>query len=153
MSRRTPRSQRPQPPQRIQRSPRSRPAADAPCPCGLPAPYGECCGRFHSGQSAAPTAEALMRSRFSAFAVEDAAYLLRSWHPGTRPPRVDFDAGQRWQRLEILAATGGTAFHTTGTVTFRAHCTVRGEPGELREHSRFERYEGAWVYVDGDTEE
>jgi SEC-C motif domain protein len=91
-----------------------------------------------------------MRSRFSAFAVEDAAYLLRSWHPATRPPRVDFDAGQRWQRLEILATTGGTAFHTTGTVTFRAHYTSRGEPGELREHSRFERYEGAWVYVDGD---
>lgn len=91
-----------------------------------------------------------MRSRFSAFAVGDAAYLLRSWHPGTRPPRVEFDAGQLWRRLEILGTTGGTAFHTTGTVTFRAHFTVRGEPGELREHSRFERYEGAWVYVDGD---
>lgn len=72
-----------------------------------------------------------MRSRFSAFAVEDSAYLLRSWHPETRPPRVDFDAGQRWQRLEILATTGGTAFHTTGTVTFRAHYTFRGSPASF----------------------
>ncbi|WP_406071369.1 YchJ family metal-binding protein [Streptomyces sp. NBC_01020] len=155
MSRRTPRPQRPQQArqaQQAQQAQQGRPAADAPCPCGLSAPYGECCGRFHSGQSAAPTAEALMRSRFSAFAVEDGAYLLRSWHPETRPPRVDFDAGQRWRRLEILATTGGTAFHTTGTVTFRAHYTFRGEPGELREHSRFERYEGAWVYVDGVVE-
>lgn len=72
-----------------------------------------------------------MRSRFSAFAVEDGAYLLRSWHPETRPPRVDFDAGQRWRRLEILATTGGTAFHTTGTVTFRAHYTFRGSPASF----------------------
>lgn len=94
-----------------------------------------------------------MRSRFSAFAVEDAAYLLRSWHPETRPPRVDFDAGQRWHELEILATGEGSAFHTTGTVTFRARYTFRGEPGELREHSRFERYDGAWVYVDGDEDD
>ncbi|WP_406135481.1 YchJ family protein [Streptomyces sp. NBC_01089] len=144
MSRRTPRPQKPRQAQLTRP-----PAADSPCPCGLPAPYGQCCGRFHSGQAAAPTAEALMRSRFSAFAVGDTAYLLRSWHPETRPPRVDLDAGQRWGRLEILATTGGTAFHTTGTVTFRAHFTSRGKPGELCEHSRFERYEGAWVYVDG----
>lgn len=69
-----------------------------------------------------------MRSRFSAFAVEDAAYLLRSWHPETRPPRVDFDAGQRWHELEILATGEGSAFHTTGTVTFRARYTFRGSP-------------------------
>ncbi|MCX4553847.1 YchJ family metal-binding protein [Streptomyces sp. NBC_01387] len=159
MSRRTSRPSRsPQPHAQQSRSPRRETrrapvAADAPCPCGLPAAYGACCGRFHSGQAAAPTAEALMRARFSAFAVEDEAYLLRSWHPDTRPPRVEFDAGQRWQRLEVLDATGGSAFHTTGTVTFRAHYSYRSEPGELREHSRFERYEGAWVYVDGVVEE
>lgn len=94
-----------------------------------------------------------MRSRFSAFAVEDADYLLRSWHPDTRPPRIEFDTGQRWQRLEILDTTGGSPFHTSGTVTFRAHWTNRGESGELGERSRFERHEGAWVYVDGVVEE
>ncbi|MEV6794482.1 YchJ family metal-binding protein [Streptomyces sp. NPDC051320] len=150
MSRRTSRPRRVQQPPHPRQDRGHRPVtAEAPCPCGLPAPYGECCGRFHAGRAAAPTAEALMRSRFSAFAVGDAAYLLRSWHPGTRPPRVEFDPEQHWQRLEILETTEGSAFHTRGTVTFRAHYTYRGEPGELEERSTFERHDGAWVYVDG----
>lgn len=119
------------------------------CPCGLPEPYEKCCGRFHSGAAAAPTAEALMRSRYCAFVRGDAAYLLRTWHPRTRPARLDLDPGVRWTGLEILGTTGGTAFHTTGTVTFRA--SYRG--GALQEHSRFERVDGAWVYVDGDFPE
>ncbi|OEJ41873.1 hypothetical protein AR457_06210 [Streptomyces agglomeratus] len=122
-------------------------AAASPCPCGLPA-YGECCGRFHSGAAAAPTAELLMRSRYSAFVVRDAAYLMRSWHPDTRPRSLDLDPDMRWQGLDILATTEGSAFHTTGTVTFRAHYTHRGEPGDLHEQSRFTRHEGAWVYLD-----
>lgn len=89
-----------------------------------------------------------MRSRYSAFVTRDAAYLLRSWHPGTRPRTLDFDPDMRWQALDILATTDGSAFHTTGTVTFRAHYTHQGEPGELHEHSRFTRHEGAWVYLD-----
>ncbi|GLW08829.1 UPF0225 protein [Microtetraspora sp. NBRC 13810] len=132
------------------RSRRTPPRGDGPCPCGLSASYGQCCGRFHAGQ-AAPTAEALMRSRFSAFAVEDEAYLLRTWHPSTRPPRVDFDRDMRWSTLEIENVTDGTPFHTAGTVTFRAHYTHRGRPGQLREQSRFARHEGAWTYLDGDT--
>ncbi|MFJ3196140.1 YchJ family protein [Streptomyces griseoviridis] len=123
-------------------SPRSVPAG---CPCGLPAPYDGCCGRFHRG-APAPTPEALMRSRYSAFVRLDAPYLLRTWHPAARPARLDLDPGTRWTGLEILATTEGTAFHGTGTVTFRA--TYRG--GALHERSRFERVEGAWVYVDGD---
>ncbi|MBY8864638.1 MULTISPECIES: YchJ family protein [Streptomyces] len=119
------------------------------CPCGLPEPYEKCCGRFHSGAAEAPTAEALMRSRYCAFVRGDAAYLLRTWHPRTRPARLDLDPGMRWTGLEILGTTGGTAFHTTGTVTFRA--SYRG--GALQEHSRFERVDGAWVYVDGDFPE
>ncbi|WP_264934625.1 YchJ family protein [Streptomyces sp. A012304] len=115
------------------------------CPCGLPAPYAECCGRFHTG-AAAPTAEALMRSRYSAFVKGDTAYLLRTWHPRTRPGRLDLDPGTRWTGLEILDTVGGSAFHTTGVVEFRA--SYRG--GALRERSRFERVDGAWVYVDGE---
>jgi SEC-C motif domain protein len=87
-----------------------------------------------------------MRSRYSAFVKRDEAYLLRTWHPRTRPPGVDFDPGMRWTGLEILATTGGSAFHTTGTVTFRA--SFKG--GSLHERSRFERVDGAWVYVDGE---
>ncbi|MGW0780942.1 YchJ family protein [Streptomyces sp. NPDC002913] len=119
---------------------------ESPCPCGLPASYAECCGRFHSGAAAAPTCEALMRSRYAAFAVRDAGYLLRTWHPATRPQTLDLDPATRWVRLEIMAATEGSAFHTTGTVTFRAHYTDGGGPGSLHEKSRFVRHEGAWVY-------
>ncbi|MEU7720002.1 YchJ family protein [Streptomyces tibetensis] len=116
------------------------------CPCGLPEAYEVCCGRFHSGAAAAPTAEALMRSRYCAFVKGDAAYLLRTWHPRTRPGTLELDPGMRWTGLEILGASGGSAFHTTGTVEFRA--SYRG--GSLHERSRFERVDGAWVYVDGE---
>jgi len=116
------------------------------CPCGLPQPYDACCGRFHSGAASAPTAELLMRSRYCAFVKGDAQYLLRTWHPRTRPERLDLDPRMRWAGLEILDADGGSAFHTTGTVTFRA--SYRG--GALHERSRFERVDGAWVYVNGD---
>lgn len=87
-----------------------------------------------------------MRSRYSAFVKGDTAYLLRTWHPRTRPARLGLDPGMRWTGLEILDTAGGSAFHTTGTVTFRA--SYRG--GSLHERSRFERVDGAWVYVDGE---
>ncbi|WP_107307847.1 YchJ family protein [Streptomyces caniscabiei] len=116
------------------------------CPCGLGKTYEECCGRYHSGSAGAPTAEALMRSRYSAFVMRDEAYLLRSWHPRTRPADVAFDTTMRWTGLEILDTRDGSAFHTTGTVTFRA--SFRG--GSMHEQSRFERVDGAWVYVDGE---
>ncbi|WP_406864014.1 YchJ family metal-binding protein [Streptomyces sp. HUAS MG47] len=124
--------------------------AASPCPCGLPEPYGDCCGRFHSGTAHAPTAERLMRSRYAAFVVRDEAYLLRTWAPRTRPAEVDFDPGMRWTGLEIRETTDGTAFHQSGTVTFVAGYTHDGRAGSLHERSRFERHEGAWVYVDGD---
>ncbi|MFC9455428.1 YchJ family protein [Streptomyces sp. NPDC059904] len=126
----------------------SRPAPT--CPCGLPAAYDACCGRYHSGRANAPTAEALMRSRYCAFTVKDAAYLLRTWHPATRPTAVTFEPGMKWTGLEILGTTEGSAFHSTGTVTFRARYTDGGRPGSLHERSRFIRLDGAWVYVDGD---
>lgn len=118
----------------------------ATCPCGLPATYQDCCGRLHRGEGAATTAERLMRSRFAAFSVGDAAYLLRTWHPATRPPRLDLDRRLRWVRLEVLEATGGSVVHTEGTVRFRAHYLDRGRPGHLEEHSRFVRLDGRWVY-------
>ncbi|MCD7441885.1 hypothetical protein K4B79_27125 [Streptomyces lincolnensis] len=122
------------------------PARKPSCPCGPAETYDACCGRFHRGEAQPPTAESLMRSRYSAFVKRDEAYLLRTWHPRTRPPRVEFDPGMRWTGLEILATGEGTAFHATGTVTFRA--SFKG--GSLHERSRFERVEGAWVYVHGE---
>ena len=90
-----------------------------------------------------------MRSRFTAFAVHDEAYLLRSWHPSTRPPGVEFDQALRWLRLDILGSTDGGPFGGEGTVEFRAHYAERGQPGELHELSRFVRHDNAWTYLDG----
>jgi SEC-C motif-containing protein len=134
-------------PSRTPRSPRAR-AASTTCPCGLPATYDDCCGRLHRGEVRATTPEQLMRSRFSAFAVHDGAYLLRSWHPTTRPPGIDFDPALRWLGLDILGSTGGSLMGE-GTVEFRARYTESGNVGELRENSRFVRHDQAWVYLDG----
>jgi len=121
-----------------------------PCPCGLPATYDDCCGRFHRGAAKAPTAERLMRSRYSAFSVGDAAYLLRTWHPSTRPATLDLDKKLRWTGLEVLETAGGSAFETQGTVRFRAHYREHGRPGTLDELSRFVLQQGMWLYVGPD---
>jgi SEC-C motif-containing protein len=97
-----------------------------------------------------------MRSRFSAFAVRDSAYLLRTWHRTTRPPRVTVDPAQCWDRLEILATTGGALFDSDGTVEFRAHYRHHGLPRTHHETSRFVREDGCWAYLDetgGHTDE
>ncbi|MFJ5229472.1 YchJ family protein [Kitasatospora sp. NPDC088391] len=125
------------------------PPAVQDCPCGLPTAYADCCGRLHRGEAAAGSAEQLMRSRFSAFAVRDEPYLLRSWHPDTRPAAVDFDPSLRWERLEILGSDEGGPFHTEGSVEFRAHYRQGGRAGAMHEDSRFVRHEGEWVYLDG----
>jgi SEC-C motif-containing protein len=100
---------------------------------------------------AAPTAEALMRARYSAFATGNAEYLLDSWHPDTRPRTLSLDPAQRWERLEILGTTGGGLLHDEGTVEFRAHYEHTTHTGVLHELSRFTKTGGRWVYVDGDT--
>lgn len=130
------------------------PAVDpaSPCPCGLAAPYRECCGSLHTGRTTAATAERLMRSRYAAFVVHDAAYLLRSWHPSTRPSGISFEPAQRWTGLQILHTTGGTAFHAEGTVEFEAHFTVGGHGHSQHEVSRFVREDGHWVYLNAVAE-
>lgn len=123
-------------------------ADDARCPCLSGETYGRCCGRFHSGAAEAPTAEALMRSRYSAFAVMDAEYLLRTWHSSTRPDVLDLDPEQRWMRLDVLGRTGGSPLESEGTVDFVAHYRYGRERGSLHEHSRFVREHGRWLYLD-----
>jgi SEC-C motif-containing protein len=90
-----------------------------------------------------------MRSRFSAYAVHDEPYLLRTWHPTTRPASIVFDPAVRWLRLEILDSADGGPFGTEGIVEFRAHYAEGGRPGELHERSRFLRHDNTWTYVDG----
>ncbi|MHA6759984.1 YchJ family protein [Streptacidiphilus sp. PAMC 29251] len=126
-----------------------------PCPCGLDGrSYGDCCGVLHAADAGSPggataaTAELLMRSRYSAFAVGDAGYLLRSWHSSTRPAELELDPAQQWLRLEVLAASEGGPFHVGGTVVFRAHWSEQGRTGVVEESSRFVREGGAWKYLD-----
>ncbi|MHA6670297.1 YchJ family protein [Homoserinimonas sp. A447] len=119
------------------------------CPCLSGSPYDECCGPFHAGVAAAPTAERLMRSRYSAYAVGDVAYLLRTWHPATRPSELTLlDPELRWYRLDILSTSGGGMLDTDGTVEFRAHFKAADGAGSQHETSRFARHDGGWVYVD-----
>ncbi len=119
------------------------------CPCrrvGEEIAYAQCCQPYHAGLRPAPTAEALMRSRYAAYALRDAAYLGATWHPSTRPRVIDFPADQEWQQLRILAAqeAGDRA-----TVTFVARSRIGGRRHELHETSRFVRDLGRWLYVDG----
>jgi SEC-C motif-containing protein len=93
-----------------------------------------------------------MRSRFSAFALGDTAYLLSSWHASTRPGRLDLDDRMRWTHLEIVSTAAGGPFDDTGTVEFRAHYRAGGGRGVLAERSTFERAGGRWYYVSGDVE-
>jgi SEC-C motif-containing protein len=105
-----------------------------------------CCARFLRGEAVAPTAEALMRSRYTAYAVGDAAYLLATWHPTSRPRRLDLDVDLRWAGLTVLESRGGL-FDTDGVVTFEARYDDGGRTGVLRETSRFVREGGRWFYV------
>jgi SEC-C motif-containing protein len=119
------------------------------CPCGTGLPLAECCGRLHDGSATAATAEQLMRSRYSAFALGDDAYLLATWHPATRPRALDLDREVRWTGLDVLATTGGSLLSAEGTVEFRAHYVVNGTAGAQHENSRFVRDGGQWRYLDG----
>ncbi len=90
-----------------------------------------------------------MRSRYTAFAIGDVDHLRRSWHPRTRPKRLELDPDQRWLFLEIQRTERGGPFDDTGTVEFTAHYRDGAGRGALHEVSRFTRDSGGWVYVDG----
>jgi SEC-C motif-containing protein len=89
-----------------------------------------------------------MRSRYAAFAIGDAEYLLRSWHPRTRPRSLDLDPGTRWLRLDIERTIRGGFGDTEGIVEFTAHARQDGRRTSQHEVSRFEKVSGDWLYVD-----
>lgn len=124
------------------------PASSLPCPCGSGLPYAACCGPRHDGSRPAADAEALMRSRYAAYVLGDAAYLRATWHPDTRPARLALDEPPvpRWLGLKVEShAVLGT---DAAQVTFVARYKVGGRAYRLRETSRFRREGGAWFYVD-----
>jgi SEC-C motif-containing protein len=117
------------------------------CPCLSGETYDQCCGEFHRSTASPATAEQLMRSRYSAFAVRDHAYLLASWHPSTRPTLLELDPDIRWYRLDILRTSQGGRGDTEGSVEFRAYFRSDGGAGDHYENSRFVRIGGLWVYL------
>jgi SEC-C motif domain protein len=140
------------------------------CPCSSGDVYGACCGRLHGtfaakGTLVAPTAEALMRSRYTAFALASTgdlaqaeAYLLATWAPETRPASLALEGpadeggdGVRWVSLDVEETRAGGPFDDAGTVTFTAHFRTPAGPRTQHETSRFVRRKGIWFYRDGDV--
>lgn len=121
------------------------------CPCGSGAPYAACCRPLHDGEPAG-TAEQLMRSRYSAYAVGHLDHVFRTWHPRTRPSDLSPAPGLTWLGLEVLGTVDGGPADDSGEVEFRAR--FRAPDGEhvLHERSRFQRRAGRWVYVDGEID-
>ena len=123
------------------------------CPCrpaGAALPYTACCGNYHVGPQhlLAPNAEALMRSRYSAFVLDLTGYLLATWHPSTRPASVEPNpAGLKWLGLEVRRHAVQDADHAT--VEFVARSKLGGRAQRLHETSRFVRVQGRWLYLDG----
>ena len=122
------------------------------CPCLSGLPYAECCEPFHRGLALAPTAERLMRSRYSAFVVGDPKYLLDTWHPSTRPSSLELDESIEWLSLTILGRTGGGMLDTAGTVEFVARYRADGRRDQQQENSEFVREGRRWLYVSAAAE-
>jgi SEC-C motif-containing protein len=118
-----------------------------------------CCGKYHRGEPA-PSAEALMRSRYSAYVLGLADYLLATWHPETRPPTMDLADGPKWLGLTVIATRQGlqdfgqvaalTEPMSFATVEFFARYKVGGRAHRMHEISRFEQIDGRWCYLDGE---
>ncbi|HEC29802.1 MAG TPA: hypothetical protein ENI65_09485 [Gammaproteobacteria bacterium] len=115
------------------------------CPCGSGLGLSECCGQYMQGSTHAPGAEKLMRSRFSAYALQNNAYLLQTWHHTTRPETIskNMDDSVQWTRLRIIAATDNT-------VEFIATYKINGKAHQLHEQSHFVKENGQWFYIDGE---
>lgn len=90
-----------------------------------------------------------MRARYSAYVRHDGEFLMRSWHPDTRPTQIVFDPNLEWLGLEVVRTEAGSGLATEGVVEFKARFRRGGERLELHEVSRFTRIGGDWVYVDG----
>ncbi len=122
--------------------------ADLSCPCDPARRYADCCAPLHAG-APARDAEALMRSRYSAYVLGLEDYLLSSWHPSTRPqpPLLDAGASLKWLRLKVIEHRAIDADHAE--VKFEARCLENGARRDLHERSGFVREGGHWFYVDG----
>jgi len=120
------------------------------CPCESDKSYRDCCEPLHQGKPA-KTAEALMRSRYSAYVFHLEDYLLKTWHPNNRPLALNLvdDANTKWLGLSILRSEQLSDFKAT--VEFVARYKIGGNHAEkLHEISQFE-YSDAWYYLSGEV--
>ncbi len=125
----------------------NQPIAANGCHCGSGKAFAACCEPYLSGQALAPTAEALMRSRYSAYVCSNEAYLQNTWDERTRPrEKLSHDEPTLWLGLEVRQhqSQGDQA-----TVEFVARYKIAGKAHRLHEISRFVRHQGQWYYVDG----
>ncbi len=120
------------------------------CPCGSNKKYIECCGRYLDIGEIAPTAEILMRSRYTAYTLGREDYLLTTWCHSTRPASLTLASGPRskWLGLEVRRHEQPASDHAV--VEFIARYKVDGRAHRLHEISRFVRKTARWFYVDGD---
>ena len=119
------------------------------CPCGSGKVIEACCGLYLKG-TPAPTPEALMRSRYTAYVQRDADYLKQTWHPSTRPADLELEDDVKWLGLKIVKVQGAEK-NETGTVHFIARFKIGGRGHRMEEISRFVREEGRWFYLDGEV--
>jgi SEC-C motif-containing protein len=110
----------------------------------------QCCGRFITPDldAAAPDAQSLMRSRYSAFVLGDASYLLATWHASRRPAHLSLESGVKWLGLEVRQIKVVDPEHAEVEFVARQR-DASGRAHRLHERSRFVRQQGRWFYVDG----
>jgi SEC-C motif domain protein len=124
------------------------------CPCGSGLAYAECCEPIIKGQRPAQTAEALMRSRYSAYVKVETDYIFETTHPkhregydaeGTR----EWAEGAEWHGLEIVSIKDGGSAESIGEVEFIARYSENGEPREHHERALFKKEKEGWLFTDG----
>jgi SEC-C motif-containing protein len=124
------------------------------CHCQSGKPFAECCEPYIQGTASAPTAEALMRSRYTAYVLEDIPYLTRTLHP---KEREDFDEAGAvkwareadWQGLEIVRTEKGGADDSKGEVEFIVNYKRHGSPCTHHELAEFRKSDDVWYFYDG----
>lgn len=124
------------------------------CPCNPNIEYKLCCGRIHNDIHMANTAEELMRSRYSAFALANIDYLQKSHHSKKRPSKREkkeilaWTKSVTWVKLDVLASTEGKLSDSNGTVEFKAFFIENGNLEFIHENSKFYKENNHWVYFD-----
>lgn len=121
------------------------------CPCGSKKNLDDCCQLIINGQKYAKTAEQLMRSRYSAYVLADAAYLMSSWHTTTRPSALpEISDKLKWTGLKIINTKRLALNKHKADVEFIASYLDSAQAGQIHENSHFIFEAGQWFYLDGE---